>query len=196
MFGAVNEEFAFGTPEKCADKYDISYLGSLYIYHGCQWLVIFVIGYLGIKYGPLIMIVSCALSGATLTVAANVTLARTILTYIGWSKTLGKINVLFTNYGTIAIYVIMALGCLSMLMIRGFVKEMKKQEAIKKVQPAAFVCTARSLSPWVRPSTHCIASFARGPSHRSRLKLASVFVCSFSGYSQDDGFCKVSHHTC
>lgn len=138
LFGQVNEEFAFGTPEKCADKYSVSYLGSLYIYHGCQWMVIFLTGYLGSKYGPLIMILSCALSGATLTVTANLTLARTILTYIGWSKTLGKINILFTNYGTVAIYIVTILGCLSMLMIRGFVKEMKKQEAIKKVRRLVF----------------------------------------------------------
>jgi hypothetical protein len=132
LFGAPTEEFSFGTPELCRDKYHISYLASLYIYHGCQWLVIVVTGYLGLKYGPIVMIVSCALSGSTLTLTANITLARTILNYIGWSNSLTTINNLFTQYGTIANYVLMFLGILSMLTIRGFVKEMKKQEVIKK----------------------------------------------------------------
>lgn len=137
LYGQPSEEFPFGEPggeggQFCRDKYDLSYLGALYIYHGAQWLVILTTGYLGTKYGPIVMIVSCALAGATLTLDANLVLAQTILKKLGDPEDLTMVNTYFTQYGAIANYVLVLLGCFSMLTIRGFVSEMKKQEHIKK----------------------------------------------------------------
>ena len=140
LFGATTDEFPFGTPTLCKDKFNISYLASLYIYHGLKWLVIATVAFVGQKFYREILIVSCALSGATLQTAS---MSQMMLLLLRWWDAYWKVrgydtgraaqgSVLVATYATIVYYVLTMIGCLSMLTIRQYVEEIRKAEQVKK----------------------------------------------------------------
>lgn len=140
LFGNPTAEFPFGMPMMCRDKYGMSYIASLYIYHGLKWAVIVFVTFVGAKFSNQILILSCALSGAALQTSSlsqmMLLLLRTWDAY--WSSQgydtgrLAQGTQMVTLYSNAVYYFLTMIGCLSMLTIRRYVTEVQTAEKVKK----------------------------------------------------------------
>jgi len=131
LFAAPTEEFPFGQPYLCDDKFSGNYLLSLYSYHGLKWLVIFAITYFSGQYEQQIVVLSSAVSGASL-MSSSYSMVVTMLRRLQAANLLEARNIgpEVQSQATIIYYVLVVLGSLSQFMMRDYVAALGDQEAI------------------------------------------------------------------